>query len=262
MHLARRIHRLTFSLSTISALTFSLSGPAHADRLPLVGSNPSGHDGSPGSVNPGTGMIIPIDPLQVPCQEIANFDDLDGGPTPGVNYDDVVASGGLQFAERFLGQTLGSTGDFDAVSGIPSDPLTLQVGGAGQNLDVFAYTSNVLAGLGPLAYPDIDAIGEGSIAIRFPSPQSLVSFSLVGGNGGSATLSFYRADGSLIDDVVVSGLADLSYGFATADASPSISGILIQTTDPSGIGVDDICHNGGIVATRSATWGRIKTLYR
>jgi hypothetical protein len=261
MHRARRIHRVTTSLSVITALTFALSGSAHADRTPLVGSDLTGHQ-VPSSVTPATGMIIPIDPSQVPCAEIARFDDVAGGPAPGTNYDGVVMSGGLQFAERFLGQTQGVNDVFDVITGTPSNPLTLQVGSPGQNLDVFEYTTNALAGLGALGFPDIDAIGEGAMAIYFPSAQSLVSFSLVGGNGGSATLSFYRADGSLIDDVLVSGLADLSYGFATADASPSISGILVQNTDPSGIGIVNICHNGGIVATHPMTWGRIKTLYR
>ncbi|MFI5371616.1 MAG: hypothetical protein ACHQ52_08665 [Candidatus Eisenbacteria bacterium] len=220
------------------------------------------HSTTASSVAPVDGTIVPIDPGLVPCTEIATFSDVLGGDTPGTNYDGFVYSGGLQFAERFVGQTLGYAGDFDAVSGTPVDPLALQVGSPGQNLDVFAYTTNVLAGLGHLGYPDLDAIGEGSIAVYFPAPQSRVSFMLVGGNGGSATLSFYRGDGSLIDDVVVSGLADLEYGFATADATPSIAGILIQNTDPSGIGVVNICHDGGIVSSRSVTWGKIKTLYR
>jgi hypothetical protein len=207
-------------------------------------------------------MIVPVDPSVVPCSEVTSFSDVDGGPAPGANYDGILSSGGLQFAERFQGQTPGAIGDFDVITGTPSDPLTLQPGSPGQNLDVFDYNTNVLSGLGPVGFPDIDAIGEGSIAMVFPSAQSLVSLDLVGGNGGSAELTFYRADGSLIDDVTVSGLGDHSYGFGTADASPTISGILIQNTDPSGIGVDNICHAGGIVATRATTWGHVKIQYR
>lgn len=263
MHLARRIHRVITLLSFLSALALGLSGPAHAaDRTPLRGPNYNGGNGAPTHASSSTGMIVPVDPSQVPCLEVANFSDVTGGPTPGTNYDGVLTAGGLQFAERFQGQTVGASGDFDVITGTPSNPLTLQVGSPGQNLDVFDYNSNVLAGLGPIGFPDIDAIGEGSIAMYFPSAQSLVSFDLVGGNGGSAELTFYRADGSLIDDVLVSGLGDYTYGFGTADASPSISGILIQNTDLSGIGVDNICHAGGVVATRAVTWGHIKTLYR
>ncbi len=262
MHLAQRIFRILTSLAAVSALTFALSGTAHADRLPLLGSGTTAPSGTTSSVTPVGSMIVAVDPTSVPCIQIATFNDVLGGETPGANYDGLVWSGGLQFAERFMGQIVSYSGDFDVVQEIPISPLTLQVGTPGQNLDVFAYTSNVLTGLGHLGYPDLDAIGEGSIAMYFPSPQSRVSFKLVGGNGGAATLGFYRADGSLIDNVVVSGLADLGYGFATSDGTPSISGILIQNTDPSGIGVVDICYDGGIVNSRSVTWGNIKRLYR
>jgi hypothetical protein len=145
---------------------------------------------------------------------------------------------------------------------LPSNPLQSQVGAAGQNLDVFDYAGNVLAGLGPIGYPDIDAIGEGSIAILFPMPQAQVKLSLVGGNGGSATLSFYRGDGSLIDEVMVSDLGDMAYGFGTFDGSPVIAGILIQNSDASGLGVNNICYGGETLSARSATWGRLKQLYR
>jgi hypothetical protein len=262
MHLAQGIVRILTSLAAISALTFALSGTVHADRLPLLGSGTTEPGGIASSVTPVDSMILAVDPHSVPCTQIATFDDVLGGETPGTNYDGLVSSGGLQFAERFMGQEVSYGGDFDVVSGIPSEPLTLQLGTPGQNLDVFAYTTNVLSGLGPLGYPDLDAIGEGSIAMYFPVPQSAVSFELVGGNGGSATLGFYRTDGSLIDNVIVSGLADLGYGFATADATPSIAGILIQSTDPSGIGVVNICHDEGVVNTRSVTWGNLKRLYR
>jgi len=262
MHLARSF-RVLPSLASAVALFLVISGPARAsDRLPLLGPGVRTPGGGPTSINPAVGAIRAVDPDSVPCTQIATFNDVVGGESPGTNYDGLVFSGGMQFAERFMGQTIGAAGDFDVVLGLPTNPLILQVGAPGQNLDVFAYTTNVLAGLGPIGYPDLDAIGEGSIAMYFPSPQSSVSFELVGGNGGSATLSFYRSDGSLIDNVVVSGLADLGYGFGTSDATPSISGILIQNTDASGIGVVNICHGGNIVSSRPLTWGNIKRQYR
>ena len=198
----------------------------------------------------------------MPCLPLVTFDNRAGGENPGTNGDGVVTTGGLSFAERFVGQTLSANGDFDLISGVPTNPLALQVGAPGQNLDVFQYVSNVLAGLGNLGFPDLDAIGEGAIAIRFSVLQSRVSFDLVGGNSGSATLGFYRADGSLIDNVVVSGLADTRYGFATDAGQKIIAGILIQTTDPSGIGVDNICHDNGTTSSHATTWSHIKRLYR
>ena len=81
----------------------------------------------------------------------------------------------------------------------------------------------------------------------------MVKLSLVGGNGGSATLRFYRRDGSFIDEVVVSDLADHSYAFGTVDGHYIIAGILIQNTDASGIGVDDICYDGSPTGARPVT---------
>jgi hypothetical protein len=259
MLLAQNFVRTLTSLAAVSAMALAFSGAARADRLPLVG---PGTAQTNSTVHDIGGLIVSVDPSSVPCDQKVTFGDVIGGETPGSSYDGLLWSGDMQFAERFMGQSLSFSGDFDVVSGIPIDGLVLQVGDPGQNLDVFAYTTNVLAGLGALGYPDLDAIGEGSIAMRFAVAQSTVSFDLVGGNGGSATLGFYRADGSLIDNVVVTGLAELTYGFATADASQSIAGILIQTTDPSGIGVVNICHSGGIVKVPAMTWGSLKSLYR
>lgn len=262
MHLASAAQRGLTTIAIASALACALSSTGFAgDRVPLVGTGSSPANASVSAHSLGA-LILPVDPSLIPCMAPVNFSDLEGGPTPGTNFDGVIVSGGVAFAERFVGQSLGSSGDFDLVSGAPTDPLTLQVGAAGQNLDIFDYAGNVLTGLGALGYPDIDAIGEGSISMVFPIPQAQVRFDLVGGNGGSATLSFYRTNGTLIDDVVVTGLADLTYGFTTADATASIAGILIQNTDASGIGVVNICYDAGIVSARTATWGRLKQLYR
>ena len=261
MHLALRVTRAPILLVAVPALVFALSGVANADRVPLLGSGTPVILNHPISVTSADAGIVVIDPATVPCAMTATFDDVLGGDAPGTNYDGLLESGGLLFAERFMGQTLSYNGDFDVVSGIPTNPLILQQGLPGQNLDVFNYSTNVLTGLGHLGYPDIDAIGEGSMAVLFPLPQSKVGFQIVGGNGGSATVTFYRADGSLIDTIIISGLAEFHYGFATADGATSISGILIQNTDPSGIGLDNVCYSGSVVSTQTLTWGRLKVLY-
>jgi len=262
MHPAQHPLRVAFFLAACLTLTAVVIRNSNADRTPLIGSGGAPTGSVRSTATAAIGMILPVDPATVPCTQITTFEDVAGGAAPGTNYDGVLPSGGMLFAERFMGQTLSANGDFDVVSGNPSNPLAVQTGLAGQNLDVFDFSTNVLTGLGNLGYPDIDAIGEGSIAMVFPTPQSRVSFELVGGNGGSATLSFYRTDGTLIDAVVVSGLADLAYGFATADGTTTIAGILIQNTDPSGIGVDNICRDGGITGTRAVSWGGLKLLYR
>jgi hypothetical protein len=249
-----------FAATAVTATV--LAGTASAGKIALLGSNGTSPLPTEKSIVAETGQIVSIDPASVPCAQVTNFEDLAGGDTPGSNYEGLIWSGGMQFGELFAGQTLGASGDFDAVSGTPTNPLTELAGSAGHNLDVLTYVSNVLTGLGPVGFPDIDAIGEGSMAMMFAAPQARVSFQLAGGNGGSATVTFYRADGSLIDTVVITGLAEDFYGFETADQSNSIVGILVQTTDASGIGVDNICREGAVVPTRAVSWGALKTLYR
>ena len=117
-------------------------------------------------------------------------------------------------------------------------------GAPGRNLNVFFYTtSNVLTGLGPLGFPDFKAIGEGAFALTFSSDQSEFGFQLVGGNGGNAFIDFFLADGSLIDSLTVSGLADTFYGFSRDGGVKDIRGISIWNDDAGGIGFDNLKHD-------------------
>lgn len=180
--------------------------------------------------------------------ELIDFEDLPQIAGPGTNYDSVFISGGAAFAERFVGQTLSISGYFDILSGTPDGSLTLQVGAAGQNIDIFAGTyggvyGNILNGLGYLGFPDGNAVGEGAFAVLFSTDQSQFGFKLVGGNGGNAYIDFFRRDGSLIDSITVSGLADLYYGFEREGGIQDIAGISIYNDDFGGIALDDLKHD-------------------
>lgn len=151
---------------------------------------------------------------------------------------------GQNFAERFVGQTLSPSGNFDVLSGTPTVPLALQVGSPGQNLNILSSAStlntNALSGVGPLGFPNFDAVGEGSFAVLFDFDQSEFGFDLLGGNGGSATVNFFRRNGSLADTIVIDGLASTSYGFRRDGGIKDIAGISIDNNDPGGIPVDNL----------------------
>lgn len=187
--------------------------------------------------------------------QTVTFDDLAGGP----NYDNIFFSNGVGFAERFVGQTLTTAGGADVLGGTPTDPLALQTGLAGQNLSTFINggTTNVLTGNGPLGYPSFGAIGEGAFAALFSSDQSQFGFQLIGGDGGTATINFFRANGSLIQQVIVTNLADAFYGFQRDGNVNDIRGISIYNNDGNGIGFDnlrfDVQSMGGAVP-EPATW--------
>jgi hypothetical protein len=244
----------------LAVLACTVAAPASAARNPLNVAAAAAALQPQGAAT--VGEIQLVDPATLNCVQTTTFDDIAGGLAPGTNYDVLLPSVGVIFGERFQGQTLGFAGDFDVISGSPSNPLTPQAGSPGQNLNVFDYSTNVLTGLGPLGFPDFNAIGEGSISMYFTTPQSQFGFSLVGGDGGSATLDFYRADGSLIDTITLSGLANLSYGFARTGGIQDISGVLIQNNDGAGIGLDNVCHDVPVVPTKAASWGQLKSVYR
>ncbi len=173
--------------------------------------------------------------------QTVTFDDVAGGGAPGTNYDGIMVSGGVSFGERFAGQTNTPSGDFDVLGGTPTASLSVVTGSANQNLNVFVNNgTQVLTGLGPRGFPSFDAIGEGSIALLFTSDQSQFGFQLVGGNAGTATLGFYRRDGSLIDQIILAGLGDAYYGFSREGGVFDIAGVSIFNNDLAGIGFDNL----------------------
>lgn len=182
-----------------------------------------------------------VAPALLTGTQIATFDDVPGGASPGTNYDGVFVSGGVSFAERFAGQVNTPVGGFDVLSGTPTGPLSLAVGVAGQNLNILINEgTQVLSGLGTVGFPSFDAIGEGSFAALFTTDQSEFGFDLIGGNNGSATVNFFRRDGSLIDQIILTGLSDQSYGFKRDGGVFDIAGVSVHNSDLGGIGVDNV----------------------
>lgn len=181
--------------------------------------------------------------------QIATFDDVPGGGAPGTNYDSIFVSGGASFAERFAGQINSPSGGFDVLSGTPTGPLSLAVGVPGQNLNIFINgtipnpINQVLTGLGPVGFPSFAAIGEGSFAVLFTTDQSEFGFDLVGGDGGTATVNFFRRDGSLIHQIVLAALSTQGYGFQRESGVFDIAGVSVHNFDGGGIAVDNVRYD-------------------
>jgi hypothetical protein len=185
-----------------------------------------------------------------------DFEDLVGAPFPGTNYDGIVVSGGVSFAERFVGQILGTfnTGISlnDSLSGAPSGPLTLQPGLAGQNLAVGTdIGTNGLYPCGPLGCTHPEGYGEGSVAILFSGGVSTFGFqiSFVDAAGPTASVSFFRSDGSIIDTIAISGSG--GFGFERDGATRDIRGVSIWTQDPGGLGYDNFTFGQPIPEPRT-----------
>jgi len=193
-----------------------------------------------------TDAIGVVDPATLTVSGVITFNEFTPGTTgAGLNFDGVVEANGATFAERFAGQALSFSGDFDVLLGPPNSPLTLQVGAVKQNLNILFWQpseSNVIDGLGPREFPNNDAIGEGAMAALFDADQSELGFDIVGANGGTATVNFFRRDGSLIGTVSLFlqiSEGNQSFAFRRAGGVKDIAGLSIHNNDGGGIGYDN-----------------------
>ena len=178
--------------------------------------------------------------------QVVTFEDVTGGVDAGTNYDGILTSGGVSFAERFAGQVNVPVAGFDVLSGTPSSDLALAVGAVNQNLAVATpASSNVLGGLGTASHPSFDALGEGSIAILFSEDQSEFGLDIAFTDSGTATLDFFRRDGFLIEQVILNlPLSNnTSYAFARVGGLKDIAGVSIFNNDLQGFAIDNVRYD-------------------
>jgi hypothetical protein len=188
--------------------------------------------------------ILQVDAATLTGSGLVTFDDVAGGTLPGTSHDGIVYSDGAWVAEHFVGQTLSYQDGFDVLTGSPTGPLTLEPGAAGQNLSVFLFgSSQVVTGLGNEGFPSFAAMGEGALSVLFGEDQSEFGFDVIGGNLGTATVDFFRRDGSLIDSVGLTGVDNASYGFKRDGGIFDIAGVSIYNLDTGGIGFDNLVHD-------------------
>jgi len=210
-----------------------------------------------GLVAPAAADPVNLVPYSSIGPNVVDFEDLVGVPPPPLIaiFDGILESRDVRFAERFLGQTLSIVpptgvplaGPLDELSGVPSDPLTLQPGDPNKNLAVQTEgepPNNALFPCGNLTCLLFAGRGEGALALIFPAPVSAFGFVASGGDppGGDIVVQFFRADGTLI--AVVTVLAELDpavgrFGFLREGGIKDIAGVSIHTTDPGGLRYDD-----------------------
>jgi hypothetical protein len=173
----------------------------------------------------------------------------------GAVIEGLLSSGGVQFGERFDGQELavakaprpGAVAQdwFDDLSfGTPTAGLTLLAGTTGANLGAYRYgdaDGMALFGIGPQNPDGSDASGFGALSARFASPVSALGLQLRDVDGGVVTLQLYRADGSLIEAVDLSGRSDGRYAFARSGGVSDIAGFSLTNRDSYyGVSLDNL----------------------
>ena len=132
----------------------------------------------------------------------------------GSRLDEVLVRDGTTFGERFAGQTRQANGDFDVITGHPFRPLTVIDGGEGQTLGAHTCARvDRVAWPRSHVYPEVEAVGEGAIAVLFESDQPALAFDIAGGEQGYATIQFINRQGEQIDSVTYGPLDETSYAF-------------------------------------------------
>ncbi|MDU8910228.1 hypothetical protein [Aestuariicoccus sp. MJ-SS9] len=169
------------------------------------------------------------------------FDALPSGLGVGRELDGIVDESGARFGRYFSGQVLETVGTFDRANGTPTQPLALMAGGKGHNLGAMRlYGTNILHGHGPRGFPNPDAVGEGTIAVLFDRDQPALAFDIVGGERGSAVVTFLNRAGGVLHRLALSELSEATYTFERRGRIPDIAGLLIENDDPEGIGIDNL----------------------
>jgi hypothetical protein len=103
-----------------------------------------------------------------------------------------------------------------------------------------------LVGVGPVGSPAAAALGEGAVAALFPVDQSQISIDIVGINDltSTATIAFFRRDGSLIQQIALQLLTNvITYGFARDGDVYDIAGFSLYNDDFGGIAFPGIAYN-------------------
>lgn len=199
----------------------------------------------------------------IPYQEVealthgrVGFNLLPDLPEPGHNLNHGYAFAGGRIGERFTGQRLlrveGPESPHDRLEGQPDAPLTLETGAPGQGLSISfhrAFRSSALYPLGPLAYPDMRARGEGAAAVLLTRDACAFALKIhteyvdeLGtntGHVGAATVTFWSRNGRQLARFALKPQGGINtYGFLSDTAD--IAGVTVENLDPGGISVDDI----------------------
>ncbi|HEY0437975.1 MAG TPA: PEPxxWA-CTERM sorting domain-containing protein [Phenylobacterium sp.] len=185
-----------------------------------------------------------VDYFSLTATQLLDFNSDPAAPLPGTSYNTIINPHGVGIAERFFGQTIMDLAGADKLGDHVTGPLTLVAGAPNQNVGITQYgSSHVVLGLGPVGYPSFDALGEGALSFLFSGDQSQFGFAVYGANQGDVTLDFWRANGSLIQSVVINGVGDTYYGFQREGGVNDIRGVSIWNNDAAGIAFNKIKYD-------------------
>ena len=221
----RTSHRLPRSLRSLS---LALAGVCVAAPATLA-ATPAG----------GGGVDVVVTDPFFDCDTAIDYNNAPDGASGGV-----LDFFGHSASERFMGQTRVEAGNFDTLAGTPDGPLILAAGPFNQNVGSPAGTNKVLGGIGPQGFPA--GFGKGALALLLDSDQDSVEFFLIpqsGADAGTVTVTLYRRDGLLIDQVGLPAPESTKYRLDRVGGVRDIAGLTFENTAPGGVAVDLFCYD-------------------
>lgn len=184
---------------------------------------------------------------------IIRFDTLPPRAEPGYAFDHGISFPGGRIGTALAGQDRRTEGPFDRLDGVPSVPLALVTGPAGQGLSLAhhrGFGSMALFPIGPAGFPALEARGEGSVAVLFDEDSCAVGLLVhteyagalgTGPAAGTVTLTAYARDGERLGRIVRHpGPGVSGHALETTAGVARIAALTVETADPGGIALDDL----------------------
>lgn len=190
---------------------------------------------------------------EMTCSDRVDFQTLGGVVR---NYPrQSMAFSGVQVAERFAGQSIGTarylTYDHEVLTGTPTGPLQLRYPGKGaENFSSYQRPDGDIS-VGGNGSNGIYEPAIGSVALLFEDDQNEMSLHIVGTEpGGEITFEFFQRDGTRIHtETIASEKGATVVSFRRVDETVDIAGVSMYNVDPGGVRIDWVryCEGGPAV---------------
>lgn len=146
---------------------------------------------------------------------------------------------GITFGEKLVGQAVQADGVFDVITGTPQTPLRMDTSVEpkwGVNI-INIFSSTMIDGIGPLGFPDRNALAEGAITVLYDIDQQVIAFDLIGSNDGIVFMQLFNRQGMRIADYTIEYLKDDTFIFTSSQRD--IAAITLTNTDKAGLVYDN-----------------------
>lgn len=145
---------------------------------------------------------------------------------------------GIFFGEKLVGQVNTPVGRNDVITGTPTTPLTMDTSiEANVGVNVLTFGTTVIDGLGPLAFPLPEAIGDGALTVLYAADQRVIAFDVVASNGGTLEVQVFDRTGASLAVLTLTDVANTMHVFSSDETN--IAAVTLNPDDFGGLAFDN-----------------------